>query len=158
NYGDKSQYVSLDSSSLELLKQVQLLLLAFGIKAKLYTGRRAGAVEAQLPDGRGGMRAYPVAEMHSLRISRSSRFLFEREIGFNPVSPKAAALRELNDTFATYRDEMSDVVSSLAPLGEEEVFDLTESVTHHFVANGIVVHNCSEYMFLDDTACNLASL
>src|SRR5207249_2231491 len=29
---------------------------------------------------------------------------------------------------------------------------------HHFVANGLVVHNCSEYMFIDDTACNLASL
>src|SRR5207247_9604030 len=43
-------------------------------------------------------------------------------------------------------------------LGEESVYDLTEPVTHHFVANGIVVHNCSEYMFLDDTACNLASL
>ena len=38
------------------------------------------------------------------------------------------------------------------------VYDLTEPTTHHFVANGIVVHNCSEYMFLDDTACNLASL
>jgi ribonucleoside-diphosphate reductase alpha chain len=31
-------------------------------------------------------------------------------------------------------------------------------VTSHFVANGIVVHNCSEYVFLDDTACNLASV
>jgi ribonucleoside-diphosphate reductase alpha chain len=26
------------------------------------------------------------------------------------------------------------------------------------VAGGLVVHNCSEYMFLDDTACNLASI
>ncbi|MGL4422734.1 MAG: vitamin B12-dependent ribonucleotide reductase, partial [Gemmataceae bacterium] len=43
-------------------------------------------------------------------------------------------------------------------LGEEPVYDLTEPSTHHFVANGIVVHNCSEYAFLDDTACNLASL
>ena len=31
-------------------------------------------------------------------------------------------------------------------------------MTSSFVANGITVHNCSEYMFLDDTACNLASL
>src|SRR5439155_11632640 len=42
--------------------------------------------------------------------------------------------------------------------GEEDVFDLTEEATQHFVANGLIVHNCSEYMFLDDTACNLASL
>ncbi|MEO5618025.1 MAG: vitamin B12-dependent ribonucleotide reductase, partial [Candidatus Eisenbacteria bacterium] len=43
-------------------------------------------------------------------------------------------------------------------LGEEDVFDLTEPVTSHFVANGILVHNCSEFIFLDDTACNLASI
>ena len=43
-------------------------------------------------------------------------------------------------------------------MGEENVYDLTEEDTSHFVANGIVVHNCSEYMFLDDTACNLASI
>jgi ribonucleotide reductase alpha subunit len=43
-------------------------------------------------------------------------------------------------------------------LGERAVYDLTERETRHFVANGIVVHNCSEYVFIDDTACNLASL
>ncbi|HEX9670799.1 MAG TPA: LAGLIDADG family homing endonuclease [Thermoanaerobaculia bacterium] len=158
NYGVKSQYVALDSTSLELLQQVQLLLLGFGIKSKLYRERRGGASVAELPDGRGGSRPYPVQEMHALRISRSSRILFEREIGFDPASPKAAALRELNDQIAAYRDELTDRVAAIEPLGEEEVFDLTEEATHHFVANGLVVHNCSEYMFLDDTACNLASL
>ena len=47
---------------------------------------------------------------------------------------------------------------SIEPLGEEDVFDLTEPVTSHFVANGLLVHNCSEFVFLDDTACNLASI
>src|SRR4030095_15539595 len=51
-----------------------------------------------------------------------------------------------------------DRVATLSPLGRQQVFDLTEPVTSSFVANGITVHNCSEYMFLDDTACNLASL
>jgi ribonucleoside-diphosphate reductase alpha chain len=36
NYAEKSQYVSLDSCSLGLLQQVQLFLLQFGIKAKIY--------------------------------------------------------------------------------------------------------------------------
>ena len=36
---------------------------------------------------------------------------------------------------------------------DRDVFDLTEPHTHHFVANGLDVHNCSEYIFLDDTAC-----
>ncbi len=158
NYGEKSQHVSLDSTSGELLRQVQLLLLSFGIKSKLYEGRRGGTVTALLPDGRGGIREYPVQPMFSLRISRSSRFLFEREIGFHPASPKAAALARLNAEVGTYRDELTDEVASIEPQGEEDVYDLTEEATHHFVANGLVVHNCSEYMFLDDTACNLASV
>ncbi|MBV8375212.1 MAG: hypothetical protein JO302_06850 [Candidatus Eremiobacteraeota bacterium] len=49
-------------------------------------------------------------------------------------------------------------VVSITPVGEKPVYDLTEHDTQHFVANGVVVHNCSEYVFIDDTACNLASL
>ena len=158
NYGKKSHYVSLDSTSIDLLKQVQLLLLGFGIKSKLYRNRRAGNLQAVLPDGRGGMRAYPAKEIHSLRISRSSRFLFEQEIGFHSASPKAAALQALNDEIGAYRDELTDAVASIEPLGEAEVYDLTEETTHHFVANGLLVHNCSEYLFLDDSACNLSSI
>ena len=58
----------------------------------------------------------------------------------------------------TYADRLEDRVESLVYIGVEPVYDLTESVTHHFVGNGLVLHNCSEYLFLDDTACNLASL
>ena len=111
-----------------------------------------------LPDGHGKLREYPVKEMHSLRISRASRIRFEREIGFAPESPKAAALARLNADVGTYSDELIDELGSVTPLGEAPVFDLTEQATSHFVANGLVVHNCSEYMFLNDTACNLASL
>ncbi len=157
NYGRKSQYISLDSSSRELLKQVQLLLLGFGIKSKLYENRRL-ANRALLPDGKGGVQEYCVQPMYSLRISRSSRVRFAREIGFLPESPKVAALRALNATVSAYEEPLVDQVVSLELLGEEPVYDLTEPVTDHFVANGIAVHNCSEYMFLDNSACNLASL
>jgi ribonucleoside-diphosphate reductase alpha chain len=158
NSGEKVQYVALDSSSLELLQQVQLLLLSFGIKAKVYRNRRGGVSEALLPDGRGGTAAYTVREMHSLRITRSSRVVFADEIGFNPESAKAAALADLNAAVQTYRDRFADEVALVRYEGEEAVYDLTEPDTAHFVGNGIVVHNCSEYLFLDGTACNLSSL
>jgi ribonucleotide reductase alpha subunit len=159
NYGNKSQYVALDSVSLPLLQQVQQLLLSFGIKAKLYRERRvAGQTMALLPDGKGGRREYPVQQIHSLRISRSSRVLFEQEIGFIPASAKAEKLRLLNASVSAYEDRLEDRVESLTVLGEQPVFDLTEPATQHFVANGLVVHNCSEYMHLDDSACNLSSL
>ena len=159
NYGEKSHYVGLDSTSLDLLRQVQQLLLGFGIKAKIYENRRAlTETTTMLPDGRGGTKEYPVRQVHSLRISRSSRLVFEKEIGFAADTGKQLKLQALNASVETYADRLVEEVESLTPEGVEDVYDLTEPRTHHFVANGIVVHNCSEYMFLDDSACNLASL
>ncbi|MEK6915749.1 MAG: LAGLIDADG family homing endonuclease [Nanoarchaeota archaeon] len=158
NYGNKSQYVALDSTSLQLLKDVQLLLLGFGVKSKLYTNRRAGKDTALLPDGHGGLKEYNVREVHSLRISRSSRLRFEKSIGFMTESPKALKLKKLNETIDAYNDAPVDPVSSVSYIGIEEVYDLTEPFTHTFVGGGITLHNCSEYMFLDDSACNLASI
>ena len=157
----KDHYVSLDSTSITLLEQVQLLLLSFGVKAQIFRNQRGG--HALRTDGRGGQRDYP---MHSLRISRKSRVLFEDKIGFLPGSAKAEQLHGLNAARGTYRESattafgggFTDKFVSLEPLGEAPVYDLTEPVTDHFVASGIVVHNCSEYLFLDDSACNLASL
>ncbi|MBI5514643.1 MAG: hypothetical protein HY909_12785 [Deltaproteobacteria bacterium] len=159
NYGEKSQYVALDSASLALLQQVQRLLLGFGIKARIYRDRRVlGQTTALLPDGHGGRREYPVQQVHSLRVARDGRLTFEREVGFLEGSVKRERLRQLNAEVAPYRDRMDDRVEALTFLGERPVFDLTEPATHHFVANGLVVHNCSEYMHLDDSACNLSSL
>jgi len=158
NYGEKSQYVALDSTSLGLLKDVQILLLGFGIKSKIYENRRAGKNITLLPDGKGGLKEYHVKEVYSLRISRTSRIKFEKLIGFMPESLKNEKLKLLNSQVKTYEDYPIDNVETLDYVGVEEVFDLKEPLTHTFVANGITIHNCSEYMFIDNSSCNLASL
>ena len=109
------------SGSMELLWQVQLMLLSFGVKAKIYRDRGI------------------------IRIATQSRSRFARAI-------------ESGEPFERSRDVLTDEIAQIKALGVEPVYDLTEHDTAHFVANGIVVHNCSEYLFLDDTACNLASL
>ncbi len=158
NREEQAALICIHSCSKELLQQVQLMLLNFGIKSKLYSDRRAGKVSSSLPDGRGGRKEYEVKEMHSLRISKNSRILFEELSDSMEESPKSAQLRQLNSMVSTYRESLTDEVASLEYAGIEDVFDLTEPETHHFAANGIAVHNCSEYMFLDNTACNLASV
>ncbi|MER3425501.1 MAG: vitamin B12-dependent ribonucleotide reductase, partial [Nitrospiraceae bacterium] len=158
NAGEISRYIALESCSLELLRQVQVLLLSFGIKSKLYESQGYGVDTPIIDGGCNGARNDAGEQIYSLRINRASRVLFEREIGFLSGSPKAAALAELNAGAMAFHDELTDAVASIEPAGEEDVYDLTEEATHHFVAAGLVVHNCSEYMFLDDTACNLASL
>lgn len=158
NYSDKSQYVALDSTSQVLLEQVQTLLLNFGIISKLYKNRRAGRTAAMLPDGKGGLKQYDVKEMHSLRISKSSRLRFEDLIGFMSESHKSEKLYELNRTVSAYKDKPHDTVESLEYIRNEKVYDITEPETSHFIANGIAVHNCSEYTFVNDTSCNLSSM
>src|SRR6266536_1442949 len=36
--------------------------------------------------------------------------------------------------------------------------NLSEPRNHSYIVNGVVVRNCSEYVHLDNSACNLASL
>ena len=124
---------------------MQLLLLGFGIKSKLYRNRRVAGQTTAPAAGRQGRHDASTRsqQMHSLRISRSSRLVFEREIGFLAGSPKREQLAELNRDVTTYADRLEDRVASLDYVGDEPVYDLTEPVTHHFVANGLVVHNCS---------------
>ncbi len=158
DYGARSQYVGLNSTSETLLHQVQLLLLSFGIRSKIVRDRRPlGKMTALLPVG-DDLRERRIEQMHSLRVCRSSRMRFQRAIGFMEESDKGAQLRALNARVKTYRDRLVDRVDSLVLLGVEPVYDLTEPATSHFAANGVAVHNCSEYMFLDNSACNLASL
>jgi len=155
---DKNNHVGLDSCSERLLEQIQVILLSFGIKGKLYRNRRADkSGKALLPDGKGGVKYYDVEQMHSLRITRSSRIVFSQRIGFTHDG-KREALDRMNAETEAYADSMTDKVVSLEQMiGEVPVFDLTEPVTSHFVANGIVVHNCSEYLHLNGTSCNLSS-
>lgn len=56
-----------------------------------------------------------------------------------------------------FEGESIEVVS-LTEKGQDEVFDFNEPSIHWGVVEGFIAHNCSEYMFLDDTACNLASI
>ena len=127
--------VSLNLKSLNLLKQVQLLLLSFGIKSKILK-----------------------TEEYSLRIYKENIIKFYNEISLHKSSDKQNKLEEILK-YEFYSDDLTDVIVSFEDNNiNEDVYDLTENYTHYFVANGIVVSNCGEYHFLDDTACNLCSI
>jgi ribonucleoside-diphosphate reductase alpha chain len=124
--GRGARYVELEAASPALLKQIQYLLLSFGVQSRL-------------------------ARPTSLCIEHGFTAAFQNEIGFHPASFKAQALEEIASSDVA--PALQDAFASFEPIGDREVFDLTESETNHFVANGLCVHNCSEYVFLDDTAC-----
>ncbi|MFN4242665.1 MAG: LAGLIDADG family homing endonuclease [Tepidisphaerales bacterium] len=125
----------LRSASAGLLADVQLVLLGFGVKSAVSVRDDGTAV---------------------LTVAGRSLTAFRRHVSLLP-GRKLEALQAMSLPPES-SDTHTDPVVSVTYAGRESVFDLTEPVTSSFVANGLTVHNCSEYMFLDDTACNLASL
>ncbi len=155
--------LELHNASLGLLQDVQLLLLGFGVKSSLFDAppggelpeRRGHDASGREPAGSGNADA----RRHGLRIDSGSLRSFARHIELLP-GQKAQQLAQAVGYSAGRAPATAnfDAFASLTSLGRQQVFDLTEPVTSSFVGNGLTVHNCSEYMFVDDTACNLASL
>jgi len=121
--------VSLASSSKQLLGEVQLLLSEFGIKSRL---------KWNLIKGRNRYQG-------SLGIGNNDNVLkFKKYIGFN-LSPSKQNV--LNQTMAEYKIDSSlrdyHTIESIRYLGIRPVYDLNIPNGHHFVANGVVVHNCN---------------
>jgi ribonucleotide reductase alpha subunit len=149
--------VRLGQVDLERLKAIQRLLFAMGIYSNIHKNRLPRDIK-MMPDGKGGQEAYISEEFHELIISKSELVKFHEIIGFtdNFKTAKLAALiaaykRKPNKT------KFESKIFSIETDTVEEVFDCTINNIHCFNANGMVTHNCSEYMHLDDSACNLAS-
>ncbi len=156
--GEKGCSVRLSSSHLSLLKDVQRLLLNFGIASRIYENRRPGGYRP-MPDGKGGVKEYFYLPQHELAISRSNLIRFANEIGFLTSIKQSRLLDYLaRMTRGPYRESYLATVQAVEPDGVEEVYDLHEPVTHSFVANGLVVHNCGEQWLGPYENCCLGSV
>ncbi|MBV9443899.1 MAG: hypothetical protein JO217_14550, partial [Acidobacteriaceae bacterium] len=78
-------------------------------------------------------------------------------VGFS-TPRKNAALETLLEETGRYRTKAGTRLVARENDGQEHVYNLTEPVHHSYIVDGVVVANCSEYMHVDDSACNLASL
>jgi ribonucleotide reductase alpha subunit len=123
---------------------------------KLFTER--GWVAAQNADGlRVPILELPAHSIHSIIDgSQSLAALAAMRAKPGPSPTRGVATMELPARCAPAREWCEVRVTNLDTA--DEVYDFSVPTTSMGMANGLLVHNCSEYVFLDDTACNLASV
>lgn len=114
--------IQLKSRSINLLKDVQLLLLYFGIQGRI--------IEDNL----------------SVRRSRNIE-LFAKHIGFNSHKKKKAlekvleSIKQRKESNKRKSPQRYEKIADIIPFGFRDVYDFEVPLSHCFIANGIVCHN-----------------
>ncbi|MGI8597373.1 MAG: LAGLIDADG family homing endonuclease, partial [Thermoleophilaceae bacterium] len=155
--GKASRYAGLGSRSEALLKDIQRMLNTFGIRGRIYRVTDAETPSFSYTRVDGTTVEYTSREGFDLRITGSDLERFAEAIGFS-TPRKQAALETLLIETGRYATKADTKLVAREDDGQEEVYNLTEPLHHSYIVDGVVVANCSEYMHVDDSACNLASL
>jgi ribonucleoside-diphosphate reductase alpha chain len=155
--GKASRYVGLGSRSEPLLKDVQRLLNSFGIRGRIYRVSGSETQKFSYVRNDGSNAVYTSRQGFDLRITGSDLARFAEAIGFS-APRKQRALDAMLASCEQYRTKRTTTLVAREEDGQEVVYNLTEPLHHSYIVDGVVVANCSEYMSIDDSACNLASL
>jgi ribonucleoside-diphosphate reductase alpha chain len=155
--GKASRYVGLGSRSEAMLRDVQRLLSLFGIRGRIYEISGSDSSHFSYTRADGTAVEYDSRPGFDLRITGSDLEVFSAAIGFS-VPRKNEALGNLLAETTRYETKPGTRLVARETDGQEYVYNLTEPLHHSYMVDGFVVANCSEYMHVDDSACNLASL
>ncbi len=152
-----TRYVGLGSRSEELLIGVQELLASLGIASRIYrTGVKTDSFRYTRKDG--SQATYGLTgPCYDLRITAEALPEFAQMIGFT-LAGKQDKLDQIVKSVSFYHVDRTARLVSRESQGFETTYNLTEPRNHSYIVGGTVVANCSEYVHLDNSSCNLASI
>ena len=152
-----TRYVGLGSRSEELLLGVQELLGSLGIASRIYqTGIKRNSFSYTRKDGSSASYGSD-GPSFDLRITGRSLREFGIRIGFS-LPAKEQKLLSILDSTNFYNTDKTVHLVSRESCGFETTYNLTEPRNHSYIVGGTLVANCSEYVHLDNSSCNLASI
>jgi len=151
-----TRHVGLGGRSLGLLRSVQALLSSLGIVGRIYANGKGGPSGFTYTGRDGVQHSYHSAVGHDLRIAGADADRFAATIGFELPS-KAIRLQKVASAAKYHKARIAKLVSREDD-GFAVTYNLSEPKNHSYIVQGMIVANCSEYMHLDNSACNLASL
>jgi len=150
--------IRLNSSTPELLKEVQVLLSNFGIYSAVYLRRKER--DKMMPDGKGGKKLYHCKANYELIIDSSSRNTFIEKIGFLLDYKQSKATNFINKmTHGQTSKHESKIISIEHFADNVPVYDTTTiHDCHSLVFNGLSTGNCGEQNLSPLSSCLLGSM
>jgi ribonucleotide reductase alpha subunit len=127
---DMSCHVSLASLPHDLLVDVQRLLATFGVSSRISQDLH-------------------IAGLALARFAARVGFTQSEQVALLAQAVELAGDRPVDETVRLTSREFD---------GIEVTYNLAEPRNHSYIANGVVVRNCAEYVHVNDTSCNLASI
>src|ERR1039457_5361351 len=154
---DAPRYVGFGSHSEQLLLGVQELLGSLGVASRFYqAGTKKNSFTYTRADG--SIASYGGhGPSFDLRITGRSLREFGARIGFS-LPAKERTLRTIIASAAWSETDETVRLVSAKSRGFETTYNLTEPRNRSYIVSGTVVANCSEYVHLDNSSCNLASI
>jgi ribonucleoside-diphosphate reductase alpha chain len=121
--------VRLTSTSPQLLNDTQVLLFDFGIRCSITWTHPEGRKNPQGTLSIHGYQAYKFCQIVGFPLSDGKRAIATRVLS-NPYDGNAFAGRRA-------------LVDRISEDGMDDVYDISEPVTHSMIAEGMIIHNCN---------------